>query len=128
MKILILISTLFITSVSFAQSVKHSKVDIMSKGVKQGFKIHPDCSLSEKYILNSCTHIPEQIVFCHNYGEKKINEQTDCSGSKIKISLEEKPIDENIRKKQGQGNFQKRVKFLDLFRPQQQQQQQESGR
>jgi hypothetical protein len=122
MKIIILITSLFITSFSFAQS----KTDIMSKGTKVGFKIHADCALAEKYTLEACTHIPEQRIFCHNIGEKTISEQTNCSGSDIKISL--LTPSEDLRKKEGQGTYQKKVKFMDRFRVQQQQQQQESGR
>jgi len=77
MKTIILITSLFITSFSFAQS----KTDIISKGIKVGFKIHTDCALAEKYTLASCTHIPEQIIFCYKQGEKKIKGQTDFSGS-----------------------------------------------
>ena len=126
MKNLIIIAALFVSSLSFSQSTDHSKTDILSKGLKVGFKVHTDCALVEKYTLDTCTYIPAQTVFCYRQGEKTIKEQTDCSGTEVQISLLNS--NEDLRKKEGQGTYQKKVKFMDRFRVQQQQQQQESGR
>lgn len=131
MKYFNLIMVLFsftLISHALADDSNPTKLDIMSKGEKVGFRVQKDCALAEKYLYKSCTYIPEQLIYCSTVGEKVIKEVTDCSGEKIHISFGQKSNHEIIRAKQGQGNFQRKVKLTDMFRMQQQQQQQESRR
>lgn len=103
-----------------------SKVDIMSNGEKQGFRVKEDCALAEKYVYKSCTHIPRQVVYCTSLGEKQIDEKTDCSGLDVVVQFENISKFEKNNIKAGQGLVQRKVSIKDFFRMQQQQQQQES--